>query len=82
MRQLLALLRPMAYLRRRALYAGILGGKRRWLIWGGAAWILHGLRSVLGKGAPTPVHTEELRPGERLVVLHNPTRPSGSRQRR
>jgi hypothetical protein len=61
----------MAYLRRKALYSGLLGGQRRWLIWGGAAWAIHFVRRLFGTGEPVSVYTRDLDPGERFVVLHN-----------
>ncbi len=70
----------MRFLRRKAIYAGVLGGNRKWLIWGGVAWVLHGLRSLFGGGSPQPVFTQQLDPGERAIVLHNPAPPRKARR--
>lgn len=79
----LRFLKPMAFLRRRAIYGGLLGGSRKWLVWGGAAWILHWTKNLFGEGEPAPVHTQELDAGERFVILHNqPAKPSRRARRR
>ncbi len=62
----------MAYLRRRAIYAGVLGGQRKWLVWGGAAWVFHWLSRIFGGGEPTARYTQELKAGERAFVVHEP----------
>ena len=72
MRSFLRFLRPMAYLRRRAIYAGVLGGQRKWLVWGGAAWVFHWLGRIFGGGEPTARYTQELKAGERAFVVHEP----------
>ena len=72
MRAFLRFLRPMAYARRKAVYAGVLGGSRKWLIWGGAAWIFHWLGRLFSGGEPLPRYTREVGPGERVVVVHEP----------
>lgn len=73
-------LRPLALLRRRAVYSGLFGGNRRMLMLGGVAWGLHLLRRLFGKGVPAPVHTTELLPGERFVVVHRPAERKRSRR--
>lgn len=70
MRGFFRFLRPMAYARRRAVYAGVLGGSRKWLIWGGAAWVFHWLGRLLSGGEPRPRYTQEVAPGQRIVVVH------------
>ena len=75
MRRFFKFLRPMAYLRRRAIYAGVLGGQRKWLVWGGAAWVFHWLGRIFGGGEPTPRYTQELKAGERAFVIHEPLGP-------
>lgn len=75
MRSFLRFLRPMAYLRRQAIFRGLLGGSRKWMIWGGFAWTLHWLRRILGVGEPEPKLTEELAPGAGLVIYHEATSP-------
>lgn len=67
----------MAYLRRRAIYAGVLGGQRKWLVWGGAAWVFHWLGRIFGGGEPTARYTQELKAGERAFVVHEPLGPAG-----
>ena len=76
------ILRPMAYVRRKAIYGGLLGGNRKWLILGGAAWMLRSGSSLFGKGHPSPVHVEDLPPGERFVIVHTPTDRKGRARRR
>ncbi len=68
-------LRPMAFLRRKAILAGVLGGNRKWLIWGGAAWVFHWIGRIFGGAEPTPKYTQEVGAGERLVVVHEPLSP-------
>ncbi len=75
MRNLVRFLRPMAYARRKAIYAGILGGNRRWLTIGGAAWVAHWLGRIFGQGEPLPKYTQEIGAGERVVVVHEPLSP-------
>ena len=62
--------RPLVLLRRRFIFNGILGGSRKWLILGGAAWVLHYARRIFLGSGPVPVYTEELAPGEKLVITH------------
>ncbi len=76
------LLHPMRYLRRRAVYSGLFGGNRRWLVIGGTAWVLHFVGRIFGFGEPEPLYTKELEPGERFVVIHNPPPPRRRRRRR
>jgi hypothetical protein len=64
------LLRPSALLRRRFIVNGVMGGNRKWLILGGAAWFLHYARRILFGSDPVAVYTEELAPGEKLVITH------------
>ncbi len=70
----------MIFLRRKAILAGVLGGSRRWLAWGGLAWVLHWLSRVFGGGSPTPRYTRELKAGERLVVVHEPESPAARKR--
>ena len=76
---MLKFLRPMRYLRRRAVVSGVFGGNRKWLLIGGTAWVFHYLGRIFGLGEPEPLYTEELEPGERFVVVH---RPAERRRRR
>ena len=65
----------MAFARRKAIYAGLLGGNRRWLTIGGAAWVAHWIGRVLGAGEPLPKYTQEIGAGERIVIVHEPLSP-------
>lgn len=60
----------MAFLRRKAVFAGVLGGNRKWLVWGGAAWVFHWLGALFGAGEAKPRYTQEVPAGERVVVVH------------
>lgn len=80
MRTLLRFLRPMTFARRKAIYAGVLGGNRTWLALGGAAWVFHWLGRLFGVSAPTPRYTQDLAPGERVVVVHEPLSPAAKRK--
>jgi hypothetical protein len=57
----------LAYLRRRAVTAGFLGGSDLWFRIGVVVWSLHLLRRVLGVG-PRTVYEAELEPGQTLVI--------------
>lgn len=70
MRNLLRILRPARFLRQRAIYSGLFGGNRGWLMVGGAAWVMRWLRGLFAGGDPATVYLEELKPGQRLVVSH------------
>lgn len=67
----------MAFLRRKAIFAGLLGGQRKWLIWGGLAWVFHWIGRIFGGGEPTARYTQEVGAGERVFVLHEPLSPLG-----
>ncbi len=66
---------PLGYLRRQAIRRGVLGGSRAWLILGGAAWGLRLLTRVAGTRRLRAVLTDELRPGESLLISHLPDEP-------
>ncbi len=66
---------PLGYLRRQAVVRGLLGGQRGWLILGGVVWGIRLLRRVAGTGRLRPVLTEELLPGESLLISHLPDEP-------
>jgi hypothetical protein len=70
----------MAYLRRKAIYAGVLGGSRKWMIWGGAAWVLHVFRRVVGAGEPVPRYTHALKAGQTLEIVHESQSPLAVRK--
>ena len=63
---------PLRYLRRQAIRRGVLGGSRTWLILGGVAWGFRLLTRVAGTRRLRAVLTEELRPGESLLISHLP----------
>jgi hypothetical protein len=62
----------MALLRRKAILAGVLGGQRKWLVWGGFAWVFHWLGRIFGGGEPKARYTQEVSAGERVFVIHEP----------
>ena len=61
---------PFGYLRRQAIVRGLVGGSRGWLVLGGVAWGIRLLRRFASTRRLRTVLTEELRPGERLVITH------------
>jgi len=63
---------PLSYLRRQAIVRGVVGGRRAWLILGGMAWAIRLLSRVAGVRRLRTVLTQELRPGESLLVSHLP----------
>lgn len=69
------LLSPTALVRRNAIYKGVLGGSRPWMVLGGIFWFATFLRRSLGKN-PVLVATEVLRPGEFVTIrtISPPTR--------
>jgi len=65
------LLRPSVLLRRRALYAGLLGGNRFWMGVGAVMWLWGKLKgSLFGSADPITRYARELKPGERLIISH------------
>ncbi len=80
MRSFLRFLRPMAFLRRKAVLSGLLGGNRKWLYWGGAAWVLHWIGGLLGTGQPEAKYIRTLEPGERLLVVHESESPLATKK--
>jgi hypothetical protein len=70
----------MVYLRRKAILGGLVGGQRKWMILGGAAWFFHWLGRLTGVGDPQPRYTAELKPGERAVLVHEPDSPLKQRK--
>lgn len=63
---------PLGYLRRQAIVRGLIGGSRGWLVLGGVAWAIRLLSRVASTRRLRTVSTEELRPGERLLISHLP----------
>ncbi len=68
MRRRPSLLSPTAYVRRRAIYDGLLGGQRGWLAVGRVLWGARLLRNAVGRSEQV-VATEVLRPGETVTVV-------------
>ncbi|WP_419919424.1 hypothetical protein [Candidatus Poriferisocius sp.] len=66
---------PLGHLRRQAVVRGLFGGQRGWLVLGGLAWGIHLLRRVAGTRNLRPVFTDELLPGESLLISHLPDEP-------
>ncbi len=65
-----ALSNPGAYLRRQGIVRGLLGGHRGWLVLSGLAWGFRLLRWAASTRRLRPVLTEELLPGEGIVITH------------
>lgn len=61
---------PLGYLRRQAVVRGLVGGSRGWLLLGGVAWGIRLLRRFASTRRLRTVSTEELRPGESLLISH------------
>lgn len=57
-----------AFLRKRAITRGLLGGSTTWLFVGLLAWGLFALRRTIGGGASTLEQLFDLRPGDRLMI--------------
>ncbi len=61
---------PLSYLRRQAIVRGVMGGSRGWLLLGGAAWAVRLLSRVISTRRLRTVLSQELGPGESLLVSH------------
>ncbi|WP_420620162.1 hypothetical protein [Candidatus Poriferisocius sp.] len=61
---------PLGYLRRQAIRRGVVGGSRAWLILGGAVWGVRLLRRMASTRQMRKVLSQELRPGESLIISH------------
>lgn len=61
---------PLGYLRRQAIVRGLVGGSRGWLLLGGFAWGIRLLSRFASTRRLRTVLSEELQPGERLVITH------------
>ncbi|MCY3578641.1 MAG: hypothetical protein OXH53_15145 [bacterium] len=61
---------PLGYVRRQAIRRGVLGGSRGWLILGGAVWGIRLLRRMASTRQLRKVLSQELRPGESLLISH------------
>ena len=61
---------PLGYLRRQAIRRGVVGGSRGWLILGGAVWGIRLLRRMASTRQLRKVLSQELRPGDSLLISH------------
>ena len=59
----------LGLLLRQGLKRGVLGGNRTWLLVGGAALALRVVQKLSGS-EPKVVYSEELKPGEALVIAN------------
>jgi hypothetical protein len=75
-----SLLNPFNLWRRNAIYKGVLGGDRTWLVIGAVVWGPRILKRVLGKNEEI-VTTEKLLPGMALRIESLPQRTRADRQR-
>jgi hypothetical protein len=58
---------------------GLRGEDRKWLAIGAFLFMY---KNVFGKGTPRVVHTEQLDPGERFIVVHSPASSRKTRRAR
>ncbi|MCB9380137.1 MAG: hypothetical protein R2694_10945 [Ilumatobacteraceae bacterium] len=72
-------LSPVAYLRRGAVYKGVLGGRRGWMAVGAVLWTPKLLKKAFGKNEEI-VATEKLKPGQFVRLEAIP--PTTRRQRK
>ena len=70
----------MAVMRRRAIVKGLREHERKWLAIGVIVLLYDSLKDWFGKGKSRVVHTQQLDPGERFIVLHNPASPRKARR--
>lgn len=77
------LLSPTAFLRRGALYKGLLGGSRGWMLVGAMFWLPRLLKRALGRNEQV-LATEKLKPGQFVTIqaLVPPTRSERKAARR
>ncbi|HAP75479.1 MAG TPA: hypothetical protein DCR14_05290 [Acidimicrobiaceae bacterium] len=70
-----SLLSPVAFLRRGALYKGVLGGRKGWMAVGAVLWAPKMMKKLFGKNEEV-VAVEKLKPGQfvRLEAIPAPTR--------
>lgn len=66
--------------RRSGIERGLLGGSRTWLVIGGAAWALRGLKWASQPTSET-VYRGRLEVGETLVIRHDPPEPTRHQRR-
>ncbi len=70
---------PLPLARRSALYRGVLGGDRSWLMIGAVVWIPKLLKRAFGKNEEV-VLTEKLMPGQAIRVEALPQQTKAQRQ--
>ncbi len=77
------LLSPTVALRRNAIYNGLLGGQRGWMVLGAVVWAPRLLKKALGRTEQV-VATERLEPGQalRIEAIRRPTRAEDRASRR
>lgn len=77
------LLSPTVALRRNAIYKGLLGGQRGWMVLGAVVWAPRLLKKALGRTEQV-VATERLEPGQalRIEAIRRPTRAEDRASRR
>lgn len=61
---------PLGYLRRQAIVRGLVGGSRGWLVLGVIVWGIRLLSRFASTRRLRTVSTEQLRPGESLLISH------------
>ena len=61
------LLSPTALVRRNAIYKGLFGGSKGWMVVGGVFWLVRFLRGAAGKNEVI-VANEVLKPGEFVTI--------------
>ncbi len=66
---------PLGYLQRQGIVRGLLGGRRGWLVLGALAGAIRLVGRFAGTRRMRTVSTEELRPGEGLLISHRPDHP-------
>lgn len=77
------LLSPTVALRRNAIYKGLLGGQRGWMVLGAVVWAPRLLKRALGRTEQV-VALERLEPGQalRIEAIKQPTRGEDRARRR
>ncbi|MCY3635759.1 MAG: hypothetical protein OXH23_09160 [bacterium] len=63
---------PLGYVRRQAFRRGVVGGSRGWLVLGGVVWGIRLLRRMASTRQLRRVLSQELQPGESLLISHLP----------
>ncbi len=74
-----SVLSPTAMLRHNALYKGLLGGRRGWMVVGAFLWGPRLLKRLMGREEQT-LTTERLKPGESVTITA--IRPPSRSQRK